>query len=56
MTLEDLDGLREWALADGRLVDPAKPAHLGLCIVLGCYEPAESAQSCFCRACRHGNT
>lgn len=53
MILVDLHGLREWALEDGRLIDPAKPGALGLCIVLGCYEPVAGADGCcFCKDCR----
>lgn len=52
MMLVELNGLREWALEDGTLVDPRKPVALGLCIVLGCYQPVTTPGGCFCSECR----
>lgn len=56
MTLVEQNGLLEWMLADGRLVDPMKPGSIGLCSVLQCLEPVARDGADFCPHCAHGNT
>lgn len=51
MTLVDQGGVCEWALEDGRLVDPTKPQTLGLCIILGCYQAVQGPEASFCKDC-----
>lgn len=55
MTLVEHNGLVEWMLADGRLVDPMK-RESGLCPILECLEPAGPGGMEFCPRCAHGNT